>query len=193
MSKFTSQLSLYDNQGRRKYLNQFERSAFRKHLSDYDSETQMFCLLIFWTGMRLSEAQNIKVENFDFDENKVVVQSLKKREEIKFRQIPLPQVFLQKLKSFVRDNHLTESLWKKSNRSHSRYIKGIMEQAKIIGPQGSAKGLRHSYAVHCISRNIPLPLIQRWMGHESITTTIIYTQLVGIEERAFAQRIWEDP
>ena len=26
---------------------------------------------------------------------------------------------------------------------------------------------------------VPLPLIQRWMGHKSITTTTLYTQLTS--------------
>ncbi len=33
---------------------------------------------------------------------------------------------------------------------------------------------RHTFGSHCANRNIPLPLISGWMGHESVATTNIY-------------------
>ena len=68
-----------------------------------------------------------------------------------------------------------------------------MKLAGVIGPQASAKGLRHSYAINAISKGVPLPLIKRWMGHSSIQTTEIYLEIVGTEERKFAERMWYNP
>jgi len=33
-------------------------------------------------------------------------------------------------------------------------------------------------------------LVQRWLGHASLRTTSIYGDVMGPEERAFAERMW---
>jgi integrase len=34
--------------------------------------------------------------------------------------------------------------------------------------------LRHSFATMCINKGIPLAVVSRWLGHTSISTTMIY-------------------
>jgi hypothetical protein len=38
---------------------------------------------------------------------------------------------------------------------------------------------------------IPVTLLQRWLGHARLTTTAIYLEVSGPEERAIAARFWE--
>jgi site-specific recombinase XerD len=35
-------------------------------------------------------------------------------------------------------------------------------------------------------------MVQKWLGHSDIRTTVIYSNAVGKEERNVAQRLWED-
>ena len=37
---------------------------------------------------------------------------------------------------------------------------------------------------------IPLNLVQKWLGHAQLTTTAIYANAVGAEEKTIAQRMW---
>ena len=67
-----------------------------------------------------------------------------------------------------------------------------MADAGIRGPQASPKGLRHGFGVAAVQAGVPLNLIQRWLGHASLETTSIYTQVIGDEERALADRIFSD-
>ena len=49
------------------------------------------------------------------------------------------------------------------------------------------KGLRHSFGIHAIRFGVPLNLVQRWLGHASMTTTAIYLDALGGE---IAARMW---
>jgi site-specific recombinase XerD len=44
--------------------------------------------------------------------------------------------------------------------------------------------------VAAIQAGIPLNLLQRWLGHAQLTTTAIYANAVGPEERNIASRMW---
>ena len=94
-------------------------------------------------------------------------------------------------------NHLLfidiDDFWEKTHvlrtYPYTRVIE-IMAQAGITGPQASPKGLRHGFGVACIAKGIPLNLVQRWLGHAQLSTTAIYADAVGEEERHIAARLW---
>jgi integrase/recombinase XerD len=52
------------------------------------------------------------------------------------------------------------------------------------------KGLRHAFGVSAFQSAVPPHLVQRWLGHASLRTTAIYGNVVGPEERSFAERMW---
>ena len=60
----------------------------------------------------------------------------------------------------------------------------------ITGVRASLRGLRHSFGVTAVTKGIPLNIVQRLLGHASITTTTIYTEASGPEERAIVSRFW---
>jgi integrase len=71
-----------------------------------------------------------------------------------------------------------------------RYLHAVMGQAGLSGAQASAKGLRHGFGVAAVSAGISLNLVQKWLGRASLTTTAIYANAVGAEEKDFAKRMW---
>jgi site-specific recombinase XerD len=72
-----------------------------------------------------------------------------------------------------------------------RLVKDFMEQAGVMGSMASLMGLRHGFAVACLAQKIPLPTVQKWLGHARMETTAIYLQVTGDEERELAKRLWE--
>ncbi len=65
------------------------------------------------------------------------------------------------------------SAWGGSKWYH-RYWKGAIAEARTRGldKTPSLQDLRHTHASWLIAANVPLPAIQRRLGHESITTTV---------------------
>ena len=60
----------------------------------------------------------------------------------------------------------------------------------LTGIKATPKGLRHSYAIACISASVSLPKLRKWMGHEDINTTTIYLDFVGEDDRELARKVW---
>jgi len=190
MSYYT-QLSLFDPQGQRKYLNRVERRRFYAVADARErQDIRLFCLLMFYTGARISEIVKLKPSGIDFANKSVTIRTLKRRRSDVFRQIPLPDDLLIDLENFVGRVGERVSLWDFAVRSASRYIKAVMEEAGIDGVKSSALGLRHGFAVHAV-RKVPITQVQKWLGHAHLQTTAIYLDVSGTEERELAKLMWD--
>ena len=86
-----------------------------------------------------------------------------------------------------------EPIWQMHRVTAWRRIKRLFDEARIQGPMACCKGLRHGFGIHAATSYVPPNLIQRWMGHAYASTTAIYLDAVGAEERFFAERMWEGP
>jgi len=179
---------LHDRVGQRKYLNQEERRAFRKAIDELDDPIQQaFCLTMFHTGCRISEALALTADKIDSSEGKLVFRTLKQRKEIRFRAIPIPPALLQAL--VIQPIEADRRLFPFCRTKAWEVIKNLMATAGLAGIKATPKGLRHAYAIACVSANIPLPKLQKWMGHSKLKTTAIYLDYVGDEDQELVQKL----
>ncbi|RSV32961.1 hypothetical protein CA233_22215 [Sphingomonas sp. ABOLD] len=184
---------IFTNCGKRKYLNGNELAMFADKARNLALDVQSFCLTIAYTGCRISEALALTPENIDFEAQALIVKCLKKRGKIVYRGIPLPVALLDILrKQALQVDESTQRLWPWSRMTGYRRIREVMESAGIVGDHASPKGLRHGFAVQAIQANVPLTMVQRWLGHADIKTTAIYTSAMGAEERSLAARMWRE-
>ena len=120
----------------------------------------------------------------------VVFETLKRRKRGIFRLVPNPDGHSTSLAKIVAGKPPNARIWEFSRPTAYRMIKAKMEEAGVTGGMAMPKGLRHGHGVACASRNVPLPTIQRWLGHAYLKTTAIYLDVQGVEERNFAKRVW---
>ncbi|WP_284945040.1 tyrosine-type recombinase/integrase [Acidisoma cladoniae] len=71
-----------------------------------------------------------------------------------------------------------------------RQVHAVMEGAGLSGPHASPKRLRHGFGVAAVSAGISLNLVQKLLGHAQLSTTAIYADAVGAEEKDIARRMW---
>ena len=83
-----------------------------------------------------------------------------------------------------------EELWNIDRITAYRWVKQVMNEAGIYGPQACPKGLRHGFGIHAVLSGIQIHMLQKWMGHADIRTTAIYATAVGREEFKLAEQMW---
>jgi integrase len=182
---------MFDRLGSRKYLNDAECRAFaRAARAVPDIKRRAFCLAVFHTGCRISEALNVTAERVDLTNRALVFETLKRRQAGHFRAIPIPDALVDLLRQIVPQCDPSTRVWPISRPTAYRLIKKCMAQAGITAGMASPKGLRHGFAVACLAQKIPLPTVQKWLGHARMETTAIYLEVSGEEERALAKRLW---
>lgn len=189
--------TLYDGQGNRKYLTQAERLAFLEAARAEKRDRRTFCEMLAFSGARISEVLAVTVGRVDLVYNAVILESLKKRRTGMFRAVPLPEDFVERLdlvydlRERQRHNDLGARLWTFSRTTAWRTVKRVMGRAGItLEGAATAKGLRHGFGVLAVTREVPLNMVQKWLGHADIATTAIYTDALGEEERQIAARMW---
>ena len=141
--------------------------------------------VLYGTGIRVSELVNLKLSNIFFKEN--IIKIIGKGNKERF--VPLGDIASNEIKKYlkIRDNSIIDSKFSDIvflNRygrglTRSMIFKIISDSYKRIGlnKKISPHTLRHSFATHLLKNGADLRTIQLILGHESITTTEIYTHL----------------
>jgi integrase len=191
------EMRIISTSGERLYLTEDERSRFREASMQAKRETKALCLTLLYTGCRISEALGITVRNVDLSDNCIVIRSLKKRKEIHYRSIPVPYEAIETLDNIFgirekqRLKQKPEPLWTWTRQHATVLVKQVMIKADIVpGSHRCPKGLRHGFGVSAVVKGVPLNMLKKWMGHQSIETTSIYANAIGQEERSIAQKMW---
>ncbi len=181
------QWQAFDASGHRKYLSAEERTRFLAMADRLPADRRALCYLLAYSGCRISEALAIGAHSIDSARGTVTFRTLKRRRPT-FRTVPVPKSVAEMLLAQSRASG--EKLWSIHRVTAWRTVISTMEAASVRGPMRCCKGLRHGYGVQAVGNGVPLTLLQKWLGHASLATTAIYLDVVGEEERAFAERMW---
>jgi integrase/recombinase XerD len=141
--------------------------------------------LLYACGLRISEACGVRLENLD-EEGGVIRVTGKGN---KTRLIPVGRAALDALKTYLSSAR-PKLVSPKSGgeiflsvRGHpltpARIWQLVRHYAKIAGIEEAIHPhqLRHSFATHLLAGGADLRIIQEMLGHASIATTQIYTQV----------------
>ena len=153
--------------------------------SEFGQRNKTIIEVLYGTGIRVSELTELKLSNIFFNENILKVTGKGNKE----RFVPLGKIASIEIKKYLsyRDKLKINSKFSdilflnKYGRqlTRSMIFKVIKDSSKNanIDKKISPHTLRHSYATHLLKNGADLRTIQLILGHESITTTEIYTHL----------------
>lgn len=141
--------------------------------------------VLYATGMRVSEAVNLKKDNVNLDigflrcigkgnKERVIPMGKKAINSLnRYLNISRPHLLKKKESEFLFLNRFGKKI---SRQSLWKIIKRYARVARIkkhIMPHT----LRHSFATHLLERGADLRSVQEMLGHSNISTTQIYTHI----------------
>ena len=141
---------------------------------------------LYSCGLRVSELISLKLTNLHFEEGFISVIGKGNKE----RLIPIGKSALKLIQNYVT-NHRNHIAIKKNSedmiflskrgtpitRQMVFYILKDLAEKGGIKKKLSPHTFRHSFATHLVEGGADLRAVQEMLGHESITTTEIYTHL----------------
>lgn len=151
---------------------------------------RLIILLLYGTGLRVSELCNLKVEDVDFKRGILVVRGGKGAKD---RIVPIPDFLLKELDAYLKTREDgSEYLFVEVRRTKKDRIspKTVWYLLKKYGSKAGIKVtphmLRHSFATHMLEKGVDIRVIQEILGHSNLSTTQIYTK-VTVEHLKKAQ------
>ena len=182
--------SLFDRSGNRKYLVARERLAFVRAACAEERDVSTFCLVLAFTGARISEVLALTKPRIDRLDETIVFRTLMQRNKLVFRAVPVPTNLIVILDIVCARTKAEDRLWTFQRTTAWKLVKEVMRKAGISDDLCKPKALRHAFAVEAVLNGVPLNILQRWMGHARLETTAIYANVFGEEERSLARRAW---
>ena len=186
---------LFDQTGNRKYLTAAERRAFMEAARQAGPLVETFCLTLAYTGARISEVLALTPSRIDRSAGVIVFETLKRRKRGVYRAVPVPTPLLERLEAVHALSHAAdkdERIWRWGRTTAWQNVKLLMQEVGVPASCSMPKALRHAFGVEGTTEaNVPLNMMQKWLGHARIETTAIYANAVGKEERTIAGRMWK--
>jgi site-specific recombinase XerD len=153
----------------------------------------VFLWTVYSMGLRLEEALNLQVSDIDAERGLVHIHRGKGAKD---RYVPIPSVTLNWLREYWLTHRNPRLLFPAEGRNHKQaptannpMAKSTvqMPMKKIVDHIGFGKKicihtLRHSYATHLLEAGVSLKVIQKYLGHSSLQTTLIYLHLTETAE-----------
>lgn len=137
--------------------------------------------LIYSSGLRISEATNLKIKDLDFFSGILWVRQGKGAKD---RQTILPKVIIPVMKKYVSRKPVDSFVFESSRggRLTERSLQKMFFQAlkkSGIKKRATCHSLRHSFATHLLESGTDIRYIQELLGHKKIETTQIYMKVTS--------------
>ena len=135
--------------------------------------------MLYSSGVRVSELANMKLKDIDFKDKKILVLGKGNKERYVYYGSKCDSL----LKKYLDMDHMDSPylfIGKRKDRLNEREIRLIVtESAKKAGINihVTPHTLRHTYATHMLNEGADLKSVGDLLGHESLSTTQIYTHI----------------
>ena len=177
------QLPLYKGKRRLpKILSYEELNVFFNACENYKYKT--IFMMIYGSGLRISEATNIRVEDIDSKNMRIFVRNGKGERE---RYTVLPKASLEMLRECYRrykPNHPEGYMFlnRKGNPLKVERLRVFFRRYRRkagISEDFIVHSLRHSFATRLVEGGVPLVQVKELLGHSCIRSTMTYVHVAN--------------
>ena len=137
----------------------------------FELRDKALILFLYATGLRVSEAMNVKISDIEDGWVKVTMAKGEKQ-----RVVPIADVAMQAIKEYLNKRACnSEYLFVNKNCNKLSRISAFNITKKYLNV--SPHVLRHSFATSLVLGGADLRIVQELLGHASLNTTQIYTHI----------------
>jgi len=155
-------------------------------------QAKAFLTTVYSCGLRLGEA--LALEIGDIDSGRMVLR-VRKGKGGKDRDVPLPSSTLEVLREYWKTHRNPQLIFPALGRggrggrtangpmgdgSVQAVLRRILAEIPGIRKRVTIHTLRHSYATHLIEAGVNIRLVQQYLGHASLVTTMIYLHVTDL-------------
>jgi integrase/recombinase XerD len=143
---------------------------------------RVLLLLIYNSGLRISEAINVKVEDLNLEDRTINIWDKKRSEK---RVLAIAPNIIDFIKLYFVKESPHDFLFPGeggkpySSRNIQLFFQSAVKKSEINKP-ATVHTLRHSYAVHALEAGMDIHLLQNILGHRFLQTTAIYNQVATV-------------
>ena len=146
------------------------------------AQARLLMLAQWRAGLRVSETLHLEVPDLNFTQDNPTLR-VRHGKGNKERLVPMHPELASAFRHFLDYSDKKGRIFSRSRTSAWRWVQSALERAQQLRqvPQGKKVGthtLRHSAARHWLASGVPINHVQRWLGHASITTTLIYLEIL---------------
>jgi len=143
--------------------------------------------LLYSSGIRLGELLNLRLDEIDSD--RMIIRVNHGKGNIS-RDAILAAKTLELLRQYYAHScpkpliYIFESWGKRGNRYSGSSVRKIIKRACVkagIKKNIFPHSLRHAFATHMLEQGTNLKLIQKLLGHRSLSSTMVYLHLAAID------------
>ncbi len=154
-------------------------------------------LILRFSGARISEVTNIKLEDIDYRNSEIRLITLKRRKQkAQYRIIPVPANVIAEISNFMMFAQRDVMKSFKSTKVFHKTIKNLFavyrnvfytifqdlsKKAGIPKELAHPHILRHTRAIELLRAGVPVTIVQDLLGHSALTTTAVYLKMSGQE------------
>jgi len=152
--------------------------------------------LLYASGLRVSECAALNLESLDGGARLVqVVGKGHKRRVVPYGERAAAKLtrYLDQARPRLQNEHSGRALWlnRRGGRLSARAIRNVLDAAvsrACLDKHLSPHKLRHACATHLLEGGADVRLVQELLGHQSINTTQVYTQITRTHLREVYDR-----
>ena len=136
------------------------------------------------TGLPVSECLSLRPADLRLSQDPPIIS---RRPEVtgnkakKGREVPIPDDLVEHLADLAssRAKDRQRPLLDVSRQLVSRSMKEAAVEARLDPARAHPHALRHTYGRNAVLSGVPTPVLQQWLGHQSLAETERYVHLAG--------------
>ena len=167
--------------------NELEEMLEVSKLGDFGERNNLIIELMYNTGVRVSELVNIKMNDIDFENERIRILGKGSYERFVFYGDYAKSslnTYINGLRRELLNGKTNDYLFLNKNgdnittRGIQKIVLNIIKETSVK-TKVSPHTLRHTFATHLLDNGCDLRSVQDMLGHKSINTTEVYTHITS--------------